>query len=95
MASGDLGTDPVVQELRDRIDAVDRELLAGLNRRLALVGELKLHKEAHGYAFTDAGREERLLAALKAANGGPLSDAGVEEIFRVIVARTKRDVYGA
>lgn len=94
MASGDLGTDPVVQGLRDRIDAVDRELLAAVNRRLDLVGELKLHKEACGYAFTDAGREERLLASLKAANGGPLSDEGVEEIFRVIVARTKRDVYG-
>lgn len=95
MASGDLGTDPVVQGLRDRIDAIDRELLAGLNRRLALVAELKLHKEAHGYAFTDPGREERLLATLRAANDGPLSDEGVDEVFRVIVARTKRDVYGA
>ncbi|MEZ5100491.1 MAG: chorismate mutase [Thermoleophilia bacterium] len=94
MTSGNPGTDPVVQELRDRIDAVDRELLAGLNRRLRLVGELKLHKEAQGYSFTDAGREERLLEGLRAANGGPLSAEGVDEIFRTIVARTKRDVYG-
>jgi chorismate mutase len=85
-------TDPVVEEIRGGITAADEEILAAINRRLELVARLKRHKEEHGIAFLDPGREAALLAHLREANTGPLSDDGVEELFRSILDLVKREV---
>jgi len=61
-------TDPLIAELRERITAADRAILAGVNRRLELVEELR------------------------AENRGPLSDEGVEQLFRDLLALTKREL---
>ena len=87
----DQGQDPLVQSLREAISGCDRELLAAFNRRLELVCELHRHKVAQGYALTDLGREEALLAALAALNGGPLSVEGVRELFAGLIALGKRE----
>ena len=42
--------------------------------------------------FVDPGQEERLLARLAEANRGPLSDAGLRELFGLVLALTKREV---
>ena len=66
-------TNPQLQALRDRIDAIDRELLGALNRRAALaqqVGELKKHE---GSVVFRPEREAQVIDGLKAANAGPLS----------------------
>jgi chorismate mutase/prephenate dehydratase len=78
--------DPALQALRARIDAVDRELLALLNRRAALaleVGELK--KREGSVAFRPE-REAQVIAGLKAANGGPLAADSVAPIWREIMS---------
>jgi chorismate mutase len=85
-------TDPLIAELRERITAADRAILTAVNRRLELVDQLKRHKESVGVDFADPERERRLIEELRAENRGPLSDEGLEQLFREILALTKREV---
>jgi chorismate mutase len=85
-------TDPEVQRLRQEISRVDRSILDAVNERVALVEELRQHKEALGLAFVDAEREREILDGLVGANGGPLSEEGVRELFRQVLELTKREV---
>jgi chorismate mutase/prephenate dehydratase len=84
-----------LDELRGRVAATDAEILALVNRRLALVEEIRAYKEAHGLSFLDPGQEERLLARLRELNGGPLSDAGVDRLFTEILALVKDELSGS
>jgi 3-deoxy-7-phosphoheptulonate synthase / chorismate mutase len=83
--------DPVVDELRARITAADTEIVAAVNRRAALVAELHAHKRANGYDVFDAGREEQVIAAALGANPGPISDAGMRELYGVILPLCTRE----
>ena len=85
-------TDPLIAELRERITAADRAILAGVNRRLELVDELKRHTESVGVDFVDPERERRLVEELRAENRGPLSDQGLEFLFHELLALTKREL---
>jgi chorismate mutase/prephenate dehydratase len=76
--------------LRRQIDAVDRELLALLNRRARLALEAGRRKRAAGQGLRDPGREEQVLAGARTRNGGPLSAAAIERLFRAIVAESCR-----
>ncbi|MGH3139780.1 MAG: chorismate mutase [Gaiellales bacterium] len=83
--------DPVVDELRAAITAADTEIVAAVNRRAALVAELHAHKRANAYDVFDAGREEQVIAAAIQANPGPLSDAGMRELYGVILPLCTRE----
>jgi chorismate mutase len=82
-------TDPLIEELRAQISAVDREVLDAVNRRLELVARLKRHKEETGVAFLDPDREARMLEELRAANAGPLSSEGVAVLLEALLSLTK------
>ena len=81
-----------VERYRREIGALDREILAAVNRRLELVSELKRHKEERGIAFVDREREQRLLDDLVAANPGPLSEEGVRALYVELLALIKREL---
>jgi chorismate mutase/prephenate dehydratase len=85
-------TDDVVDSLRSEITAIDREIVALVNRRVATVARLKRHKDEHGIAFVDAGREEKMLAERLQENGGPLSEAGLRAFYAELLALTKREL---
>lgn len=87
-------SDELIQELRERIDAVDRALLGLVNERLELVHRIKERKLELGLEFVDPGREEAMLRDLQAVNSGPLSEAGVEQLLQTVLELGKRDVYG-
>lgn len=86
-----MSDDPRLQELREQISAIDREILDAVNRRVALVGEIKAHKEERGIGFLDPDRERRMLEELLAVRGR-LSPEGVEELLAEVLALTKREV---
>jgi chorismate mutase / prephenate dehydratase len=88
-------TDTVVAEAREAIDAGDRELLAIVNRRITLVQALHEHKVRTGVPLRDAGREEAMVASLRAVNAGPLSTDGVAELVRFLLDLTRREIHGA
>lgn len=85
-------SDPLIRQLRDRLAEGDRALLEAVNARLKLVAELKRHKNAVGIPFVDPDQEERLIERLTQANGGPLSDEAVRELFEKILELTKREL---
>jgi chorismate mutase/prephenate dehydratase len=77
---------PELVALRERIDAIDRELLALLNRRAShaqAIGELK--RREGSVAFRPE-REAQVIDGLKAANPGPLSTDSVAPIWREIMS---------
>jgi 3-deoxy-7-phosphoheptulonate synthase/chorismate mutase len=84
--------DPVMQELREQVEAVDRQVLDAVNARLELVAQIRRHKAENGIDFLDPGREEWLLQHLVESNRGRLSEQGVRELFRTILALVKREL---
>ena len=84
--------DETLAALRDRIAAVDREILAAFNERLELVLDVRRRKRELGIPFVDPAQEARLLAALADANAGPLSESALRELFGLVLGLTKREV---
>lgn len=84
--------DDVVNSLRDEITAIDRELVALVNRRIDTVARLKRHKDEHGLAFVDPDREARMVAERVAENAGPLSEEGLRAFYAELLALIKREV---
>jgi chorismate mutase/prephenate dehydratase len=80
---------------RDEINAVDRELLGAVNRRLELVRRLHEYKVAEGLPLRDAAREESLVRELQEANAGPLSEGGVAGLFGFVLELTRGELHGA
>ena len=77
---------PELLALRHQIDAVDRELLALLNRRARLalaVGEIK---KKEGSVVFRPEREAQVIEGLKAGNPGPLQNDSVAPIWREVMS---------
>jgi len=87
-------TDVVVSELRDEITALDRALLETVNRRIEVVRRLHEHKRAHGIELRDPSREQSMLRLLEAENPGPLSETGLEGLYRYVLDLTRREIHG-
>ena len=87
-----LADDAQLAELREQVAETDRAIVEALNRRLELVARIRRHKETHGLPFLDTAREEWMLAHLMQANGGPLSEEGLRELYAQILDLTKREV---
>ncbi len=85
-------SDEVVSELREEITAIDREILALVNRRLDAVARLKRHKDERGIAFVDPDRERQMVADRIAENNGPLSEEGLRAFYAELLALTKREL---
>lgn len=73
-------------QLRQAIDAVDGELLALLNRRAALAGEVGELKRAEGSVVFRPEREAQVILGLQSRNDGPLKPASVASIWREIMS---------
>lgn len=78
--------------LRAEITALDREVLAALNRRLELVSLVRGHKDLAGARWIDAEREAELLRGLARENPGPLSERAVTAIFTAVLDVLKQEV---
>jgi chorismate mutase/prephenate dehydratase len=85
-------SDDVVSGLRAEITAIDREILALVNRRIDTVARLKRHKDQHGIAFVDAERERQMFDDRARENAGPLSEEGLRSFYAELLALTKREV---
>ena len=92
MAPEDASTDPLVKQIREDISDNDRAIVDAFNKRLKLVSRLKEYKAERGYDFVDPEREEWMLTYLARANKGPLTEAGLRELFEQLLALTKKEV---
>jgi chorismate mutase / prephenate dehydratase len=77
---------PELLSLRTQIDAIDRELLALLNRRAGLALQVGEIKKREGSAVFRPEREAQVIDNLKALNAGPLATDSVAPIWREIMS---------
>ena len=85
--------DPYVLGVRREISDLDRSLVELVNKRLQLVARLKRYKEEHGIGFVDLAREEWMLQYLQRANRGPLSEAGLADLYHHLLGLMKQEVH--
>ncbi len=72
--------------IRDDIDALDREIVSLLNRRLELAAEIGRVKRRNGAPVYVPKREEEVLRKLVAHNAGPLQETALRAIYREIMS---------
>ena len=79
-----------LNDVRLRIDAIDRQLRALLNQRADCAQEVARIKAKAGGSeapvYYRPEREAQILARLRAENEGPLPDAHIERLFREIIS---------
>jgi chorismate mutase/prephenate dehydratase len=75
-----------LQRLREQIDAVDRALLADLNRRALLVEGVGRLKAGRRDVVYRAARERDLVGALVRENPGPFPSAALPAVYREIIS---------
>ncbi len=78
-----------LRQVRDRIDAIDRELQRLLNERASCAEEVAVIKRAAGTApaqFYRPEREAQILARVKAENQGPMPAEAMVRLFREIIS---------
>jgi chorismate mutase / prephenate dehydratase len=80
---------PELLSLRVQIDALDRELLALLNRRAGLALQVGEIKKREGSAVFRPEREAQVIDGLKAENRGPLPNESVAPIWREIMSASR------
>ena len=84
----------MIDEYREQITAADRVLLATVNERIELVLALHEYKQAEGLPLRDPAREDDLIRQMQVENGGPISDAGVADLFHYLLALTRKEIHG-
>jgi chorismate mutase/prephenate dehydratase len=82
--------EPETPELRRRIDALDRRIVALLNERAELGRNVGRAKSAAGRrAVRDVEREREVLLRVTMANVGPIPQADLLAIYRRLIAATR------
>ncbi|MBQ0961242.1 prephenate dehydratase [Ideonella sp. 4Y11] len=77
---------PALLALRDQIDALDRDLLALLNRRASIALQVGEIKKKEGSVVFRPEREAQVIDGLKAGNPGPLKNDNIAPIWREIMS---------
>lgn len=78
-----------VEALRERVDAVDRDLVRALNERARVVQEIATIKAEAGIPIFDPKREEEILRRAVEYNEGPIYDSSMRDIFEIILHRIR------
>lgn len=77
---------PSIPELRDGIDAIDKQLLELLNRRASLANQIGSIKRQEGSQVFRPEREAQVINKLQSANLGPLKEDNIANIWREIMS---------
>jgi chorismate mutase len=75
-----------LEALRQRIDAIDVQMLALLNARAAVVTDIYTLKERHGAPRFNRARTDAILERLVSENRGPLSAHDVRDLFTPLLS---------
>lgn len=79
-----------IDDWRIRIDELNEELIALLNKRASYATEIGKIKKEMGLPVLDQAREDAVLEKVAALTKGPLSPDSIKEIFRTIMAETRK-----
>lgn len=78
-----------LNELRRKIDAVDRKLVELLNERARLVEAVGKLKKQLGMEIYTPEREKEILELVAGTNGGPFSSAAILRLFERILDESR------
>ncbi len=90
--TADSASDPRLIQLRREISDTDRAVVELVNKRLKLVATIKDYKAHRGIGLRRSRPGAWMRTYLHWANRGPLSAAGLDELFQEILDLTKREV---
>lgn len=76
-------------ELRRKLDGIDREILAAINRRAEVAQEIGRAKQSEKRCVFDPKREAEVLDRLVADNDGPLAGDSIRTIFREVISAAR------
>jgi chorismate mutase len=79
-----------IDELRQRIDAIDRQLVGLLSERASCALAIGRLKEAARLPVYQPAREAEVLANVQQANPGPLDDGAMVRLFERIIDEARR-----
>jgi len=79
-----------IDELRQRIDEIDTELVALLNSRAACALAIGRAKKAAGLDLYQPLREADVLSHVQQINGGPLDNGAIRRLFERVIDEARR-----
>lgn len=88
--TGRPGESDALRVLRERIDALDEQLVRLLNERASCALDIGRAKEALGLTIYQPEREREVLEHVAAVNGGPLDEAAIRRLFERIIDEARR-----
>lgn len=80
----------LMRALRDRIDALDEQIVVLLNARAACALEIGEIKRRIGMEIYQPGREQAVLDHVRGVNEGPLDANAVARLFERIIDEARR-----
>src|SRR2546422_10407920 len=83
------GGDPM-EDLRRRIDAIDRRLVALLNERAGCAIAVGRVKQERALPIYQPAREEEVLGNVQRTNSGPLQSEALRRLFERIIDESRR-----
>ena len=79
-----------LNQCREKIDEIDTQLLALLNRRAEMSTVIGMLKTRAGLLIVDAERESEVLRRIARDNPGDLDDQAAARIYRQILDESRR-----
>ena len=79
-----------IDDWREKIDALNEQLLALLNERARCALEIGHLKQKTGQPIYAPEREAAVLSHLKELNDGPLTNSAVHRIFQAIITESRQ-----
>lgn len=79
-----------IEDWRIRIDELNDEIIALLNKRATYATEIGKIKREQGLPVFDAEREQLVLEKVSAMTKGPLTPESIKNIFQVIMQETRK-----
>jgi chorismate mutase/prephenate dehydratase len=74
-----------LDELRNRLDAIDDRVVALLSERAHVVAHVAEVKQEHHLPIYIPEREASIIQRLRTINPGPLSGDAIERIYRAVI----------
>ncbi len=84
------GVDRRINEIRERMDELDSELVTLLNERAGCATEIGRLKETVGLEVYQPEREIEVLKHVRARNDGPLDADAITRVFERIIDEARR-----
>ncbi|MCF0221020.1 MAG: chorismate mutase [Fibrobacter sp.] len=79
-----------IEDWRNRIDELNGEIIALLNKRATYATEIGKLKKARGLPVFDAAREQAVLERVASMTRGPLTPESIKSIFQAIMIETRK-----